>query len=164
MERFVQYLPPANFFGCLFLSQSSWCYRITGMTEFLTMHPAKAEFKRLIELMGWSQTEAGRRLRKTPSAINHLVNPGHRNKPTATMMELLKVIIAKERPGIIDGQTIELKDAGTGAKFDAAQFSLREREIIEGLKKLSVKDQEVVYSVVKALLRVAGWKGGKTKR
>jgi hypothetical protein len=67
MERFVQYLPPANFFGCLFLSQSSWCYRITGMTEFLKMHPAKAEFKRLIELMGWSQTEAGRRLRKTPT-------------------------------------------------------------------------------------------------
>jgi hypothetical protein len=31
------------------------------------MHPAKAEFKRLIELMGWSQTEAGRRLRKTPT-------------------------------------------------------------------------------------------------
>jgi hypothetical protein len=114
--------------------------------------------------MGWSKSETARRLCKSPSAINHLLNPDHPNKPTGTMMELLKIIIAQERPGIIDGQTIELKDAGTGAKFDAAQFSLREREIIEGLKKLSVKDQEVVYSVVKALLRVAGWKGGKTKR
>jgi hypothetical protein len=132
------------------------------MTEFLKMHPAKAEFKRLIELMGWSQTEAGRRLRKTPSAINHLVNPGHRNKPTATMMELLKVIIAKERPGIIDGQTIEVKDAVNGAK--AAQFSLREREIIEGLRKLSVKEQKLVYSVVEALLRVSDLRGGKTRQ
>jgi len=128
------------------------------------MHPGKQEFKRLVELMGWSKSETARRLCKSPSAINHLLNPDHPNKPTGTMMELLKIIIAQERPGIIDGQTIELKDAGIGAKFDAAQFSLREREIIEGLKKLSVKDQEVVYSVVKALLRVAGWKGGKTKR
>jgi hypothetical protein len=33
------------------------------------MHSDKAEFKRLIDLMGWSQTEAGRRLRKTATRI-----------------------------------------------------------------------------------------------
>jgi len=102
--------------------------------------------------MGWSKSEAARRLRKTPSAINHLLNPDHPNKPTGTMMELLKVIIACEHPGIIDGQTSDVKDA--------AQFSLREREIIEGLRKLPAKEQEAVYAVVNALLRVGGRKGG----
>jgi hypothetical protein len=49
-----------------------------------------------------------------------------------------------------------------GAK--AAQFSLREREIIEGLRKLSVKEQKLVYSVVEALLRVSDLRGGKTRQ
>ncbi len=59
------------------------------------MDALKAEFKRLIEIMEWSQTETARRLAKTPSAINHLVNPDHSNKPTQTTLRLLKLIIAQ---------------------------------------------------------------------
>jgi hypothetical protein len=87
------------------------------------------------------------------------LNPDHPNKPIGTMIELLKVIIAHERPGIIDGQAIEGRDAGTGAKPNAVPFSLRERERIEDWRKLSVKDQEAVYAVVEALMRVSGGKG-----
>jgi len=78
-------------------------------------------------------------------------------------MELLRLIIAQERPDLIEGQTREVKDAGTGAKFNAAQLSPREREIIEGLRKLSVKDQEAVFAVIKALLRVTGRRGRKAE-
>ena len=66
------------------------------------MDPEKAEFKRLIDLMEWSQSEAARRLRKTPSAINHLVNPDHPNTPTQTTLQLLKLIIASERPDLFE--------------------------------------------------------------
>jgi len=127
------------------------------------MHAHKQEFKRLVELMGWSKSGAARRLCKTPSAINHLLNPDHPNKPTGTTMELLRHIMAQEGPDQIVGQTNEMKDARTGVKPSATQFSLREQKTIEGLKKLSVKDQEVVYSVVNALLRASrkGRKVGK---
>jgi hypothetical protein len=128
------------------------------------MHPDKQEFKRLVELMGWSKSETARRLHKTPSAINHLLNPDHPNKPTGTMIELFRLIIARERPRLIDGHGVELVDAGTGDKFNVAKLSLTEREIIEGLKKLSVADQEAVHAVVKTLLRLSDRKGGKTSR
>jgi plasmid maintenance system antidote protein VapI len=128
------------------------------------MDPEKAEFKRLIDLMGWSQTEAARRLRKTPSAINHLVNPEHPNQPTQTMMQLLKLIIASERPDLINPQTYELKDAPSGAKAEAAQLSPRERALLERLKQLPPSEQEKVYAVIEALLRASGRKGGKPKK
>jgi hypothetical protein len=118
----------------------------------LKMHPDKAEFKRLIELLGWSQTEAARRLHKTPSAINHLVNPGHPNKPTKTMMELLKLIMARDSPGLVNDQTCELKKAGAGAKPDATRLSPRERKIMDGLKQLPAVEQERVYAVIEALI------------
>ncbi len=128
------------------------------------MDPEKAEFKRLVEIMGWSQTEAARRLHKTPSAINHLVNPDHPNKPTQTMMQLLKLIIASERPDLINAQTFELKESHQGAKPAAIFLSPKERELIESLKQLPAAEQEKVYAVIDALLRPASRKGGKTRK
>ena len=128
------------------------------------MDPEKAEFKRLIELMGWSQTEAARRLRNTPSAINHLVNPDHPNKPTQTMMQLLKLIIASERPDLLNAQTYELKETAQGAKPAVPQLSARERELIEGLKQLPPEEQERVYGVIEVLLRSTARKGGKRRK
>jgi transcriptional regulator with XRE-family HTH domain len=116
------------------------------------MDSEKAEFKRLVELMGWSQTEAARRLYKTPSAINHLMNPDHSNKPTQTTMQLLKLIIASERPELINTQTFELKE-GPLATPEAASLSPREREILVKLKHLPEADQEKVYAIIEALLQ-----------
>jgi plasmid maintenance system antidote protein VapI len=135
-----------------------------SITNIFEMDPEKAEFKRLIELMGWSQTEAARRLRKTPSAINHLVNPDHPNKPTQTMMQLLKLIIASERPDLINAQTYELKETAQGAKPAVPQLSARERELIEGLKQLPPEEQERVYGVIEVLLRSTARKGGKRRK
>jgi hypothetical protein len=128
------------------------------------MDPEKTEFKRLIDLMGWSQTEAARRLRKTPSAINHLVNPDHPNQPTQTMMQLLKLIIASERPDLINPQTYELKEEPSGAKPEAAQLSPRERELIGRLKQLPFAEQEKVYAVIEAMMPAPGRKDGKQKK
>src|SRR5580658_10408408 len=112
------------------------------------MDPEKAEFKRLIDLMGWSQTEAAKQLRKTPSAINHLVNPDHPNKPTETMMQLLKIIIASERPDLINAKTFELKEEPPGKKPEAASLRPRERELIEKLRQLPPDVQEQIYPVI----------------
>lgn len=123
------------------------------------MDPEKEEFKRLIELMGWSQTEAARRLRKTPSAINHLINADHPNKPTQTMMQLLKLIIASERPDLINAQTYELREEPPKPKPESAQLNKRERDLIEKLKELPASEQEKVYGIIAALLKSMGGKG-----
>ena len=128
------------------------------------MEPEKAELKRLIGLMGWSQTEAARRLRITPSAINHLVNPDHPNKPTQTMMQLLKLIIASERPDLINAQTFELREAPPGAELAATHLSPKERELIEGLKRLPSPEQKKIYAIIEAFLRATGGKGGKQRK
>ncbi len=125
------------------------------------MDAEKAEFKRLMDLMGWSQTEAARRLHKTPSAINHLINPEHPNKPTQTTMQLLKLIIASERPELINSKTFELKE-GPLAAPEAAGLTPREREMLLKLKQLPESEQEKVYAVILALLGTSG-KPGKTK-
>jgi len=131
---------------------------------YFKMNPVKAEFKRLIRLMGWSQTEAARRLRKTPSAINHLLNPDHPNKPSPTTMQLLKIIIDSERPDLIHPRTLALKEAPSGAKGGAIRLSPRERKLIEALQKLPAAEQEKVYAIIDALLKAMGRKGGKAKK
>jgi plasmid maintenance system antidote protein VapI len=128
------------------------------------MDSEKVEFKRLMDLMGWSQTEAARRLRKTPSAINHLVNPDHPNKPTQTMMQLLKLIIASERPDLINAQTFELKDAPNAIKPETASLSAREKELLEKLRQLPPLEQEKVYAIIMALLKTMGAQGAKGGR
>ncbi|HUD45273.1 MAG TPA: hypothetical protein VMR33_00505 [Candidatus Baltobacteraceae bacterium] len=117
------------------------------------MDPLKAEFKRLIEIMGWSQTETAKRLAKTASAINHLVNPDHPNKPTQTTLRLLKLIIARERPDLFGARTFELKE-GAG-KAVPAGLSVKERDLIRRLRQLPRSEQEKVYAVIKSLLNNA---------
>jgi len=136
------------------------CYPITNTK----MDTLKAEFRRLIDLMGWSQTETARRLHKTPSAINHLVNPDHPNQPTLTMMQLLKLIIASERPDLINPQTFELTEAPPGAKLAYHHLTPRDQAVLAGLKKLPADEQEKVYAIIEALLRTIGRKGGKRKK
>lgn len=128
------------------------------------MNAGKAEFKRLVELMGWSQTEAARRLHKTPSAFNHLVNPNHPNKPAQLTLLLLRLIIARERSDLVNAQTCELKETRTKAKPNITRLSPRERKIMESMRQLLPGEQQKVYAVIEALLRATGRKGGKTRR
>ena len=134
------------------------------MSQPFAMDTDKEEFRRLIELMGWSQTEAARRLRKTPSAINHLLNPNHPNKPTQTMMQLLKLIIASERPDLLNPQTYELREEPPGTKPEAASLSPQERELIEKLRQFPPEDQERLYAIIIAMLKSMGGQGGKGKK
>jgi transcriptional regulator with XRE-family HTH domain len=128
------------------------------------MHPDKEDFKRLIEIMGWSQSEAARRLKKTPSAISHLVNPDHPNRPTQTTLLLLKHIIALERPDLTNAQAHESKKAPTRPKPDARRLNSKEWKMMKGLRKLPATDQEMVYAVIKRLLRGTSRNGEKTRQ
>jgi hypothetical protein len=101
-------------------------------------------------------------LRKTPGAINHLVNPDHPNKPTETMMELLRLIIACERPGLVNAQTCESTEGPKGAKPNVMRLSRKERVMIERMRRLPPRELETVYAVMEALLRGTVGKDGKT--
>ena len=126
------------------------------------MDPEKAEFKRLIDLMGWSQSEAARKLYKTPAAVNHLVNPDHPNKPTQTTLQLLKWIIASERPELFE-TAFELKE-GPPSKNDPGRLNAKERGLIEMLRQAAPEEQEKIYAVIKAMLNRGGGKQSKGKK
>jgi hypothetical protein len=117
------------------------------------MNALKAEFKRLIGIMGWSQSEAAKRLGKTPSAINHLVNHDHPNKPTQTTLRLLKMIIARERPDLANLRTVRPKGTAKSAVVSNPQFSTKERGLIRRLRELPIEERERVYAVIGTLLR-----------
>lgn len=126
------------------------------------MDPEKAEFKRLIDLMGWSQSEAARKLYKTPAAVNHLVNPDHPNKPSQTTLQLLKLIIASERPELFEA-AFEIKGGPSTAKGEHFKLSQKERGLIEMLRQASPEEREKIYAVIKAMLNRGG-KPGKGKK
>jgi predicted transcriptional regulator len=129
------------------------------------MDAQKAEFKRLIKSSGWSQTEAAKRLGKTPSAINHLINPDHANKPTQTTLRLLKLIIARERSDLFTARTVGLKGVANSAVNSKAQFSAKERDLIQRLRELTAEEQEEVYTIISTLLLLLRrQKIGKQKR
>jgi transcriptional regulator with XRE-family HTH domain len=114
------------------------------------MDPLKAEFKRLIEIMGWSQTDAASQLGKTPGAISHLVNPDHPNKPTQTTLRLLKLIIARERPDLFTARTFELKKSARNA--DYVHLNAKERDLIRRLRELAKDEREKIFAVIRTML------------
>lgn len=120
------------------------------------MDARKAEFKRLIKIMGWSQTEAAKRLGKTPSAINHLVNPHHTNKPTQTTFRLLKMMIAKESPGRSNTRAVETRETGRGDRAGNTQFTAKERNLIERLRELPARDRDKACEIIRSVLSLAG--------
>jgi plasmid maintenance system antidote protein VapI len=129
------------------------------------MDVLKAEFRRLIEIMGWTQSEAARMLGKSPAAINHLVNPAHPNKPSETTLRLFKLLIASERPELFNARTFELKEASRGVAV--ASLNAKERELIRRLRLLPRYDREKVYAVISTLLDPApkgAGRGGKNKK
>src|SRR5262249_47810626 len=113
------------------------------------MDASKAEFKRLLELSGWSQTEAAEKLGKTPGAINHLLNPDHPNRPPETTLRLMKLLIAREKGGFQDWGEGELKEVLVGA----AQLTARERGLIDRLRGLSREERERIYAVIDTMLQ-----------
>jgi transcriptional regulator with XRE-family HTH domain len=126
------------------------------------MDAQKAEFKRLIKSMGWSQTEAAKRLGKTPSAINHLVNSDHPNKPTESTLRLLKLIIARERPHIIQARTVKLEPVATCVHARDVQMNADERDLIHLLRGLTAKEQKKICAAIRALLLLA--RGRKNRK
>jgi hypothetical protein len=125
------------------------------------MDAQKAEFNRLIKITGWTQTEAAKRLGKTPSAINHLINPDHRNKPTETTMRLLKMLLTRERARVFKTTKVSPKGIAEKATAREERLSVKERDLIHRLRKLSGNEQEKVYAVIRTILLLV--RGRKTR-
>ena len=64
------------------------------------MDPLKKEFTDLLKRTGWNQTEAAERLRITRSAVNHLLNPKHKNRPSDRTLFILKSYVDAIEQGI----------------------------------------------------------------
>jgi hypothetical protein len=77
------------------------------------------------------------------------------------MMQLLKLIIASERPDLINPQTYMLKEEPAQTKLEAGGLSPQERELIEKLKQLPAAEQQKVYSIIFVLLKTLGGENSK---
>jgi hypothetical protein len=113
------------------------------------MNALKLEFKSLITILGWSQSEAAKRLEKTPSAINHLINPNHPNKPTRTTLRLLKLIIARERPDLSKTPPDNSKKAAVDTLICNLILSKEESRMISQVRRLDADDREQVYDIIR---------------
>ncbi len=99
-----------------------------------------------------SQTKAANNLAKTPSAINHLLNPNHPNKPTQTTMRLLELIVARERPQRFNAGSRTSKKTAKSNFAKREEFDARERKLIQRLRKLPAEDQKKVCPVIHSIL------------
>jgi hypothetical protein len=76
-------------------------------------------------------------------------------------MQFLKIIIASERPDLINAHMVELEEGSAATEPETVHLSSKEREIVEGMRRLPSGERQKVYTVMKALLRLGGRKGGK---
>lgn len=60
------------------------------------MDPKKQEFKRLLDLSGWTQAEAARKLELTRGGVNGLVTG--KSVPSQATLKLFRLILESERP------------------------------------------------------------------
>jgi len=82
----------------------------------------------------------------------------------AAALRLLKLIIARERPGLVDSTSSKLKNVPTGGKPDATRLGPREWETLQTMRRLPPNEREKVYAVMQALLGPIGRKAGKTRQ
>lgn len=100
------------------------------------------EFFRLIDMMGWTQAEAARRLHLSEGSISHY-RQGI-GVPRHTTMELLKRITLSEYPQALSpGQIMEAAPP--------YQTSMEASELMDTLRSLSKRDRETVFEVAKFL-------------
>jgi hypothetical protein len=76
-------------------------------------------------------------------------------------MQLLKHIIANERPDLINAYAFEFKEVHAATVPGALHLGSKERDIIESVKQLPPLEREKVYAIIRALLRTIGRKGRK---
>ena len=117
------------------------------------MDPLKAEFTRIVRVMGWSQSETARKLDITPQAVSQIMNPNHPNSPKVTL-QLLKLIAMSEKPEAFNMARMEIK-----AEADAAGPELKddypsaeERELLTALRQADPDHREKIIAMVKLFL------------
>ncbi|HEX4122332.1 MAG TPA: helix-turn-helix transcriptional regulator [Verrucomicrobiae bacterium] len=126
------------------------------------MDAHKAEFKKLVEMMGWSQTQTAMKLGKSPSAINHLLNPDHPNRPTESTLRLLKLVIEHERPDFFKKGALDVRES-SASEAAASRLTAKESRLIQRLRSVRPEEQGKIYAVVATMLSNAPkGKGGKT--
>jgi hypothetical protein len=121
----------------------------------MDMDPLKEEFARLVAIMGWNQSETARQLHMSAAAVSNLMNPNHSNRPRATTLQLLKLIVSGEHPEAIEPRHFKLKGRpGAGATLSVREDYLdaRERKLITDLRRISANDQETLYRVIYAFI------------
>ncbi len=122
--------------------------------------------------MGWTQSEAARRLGVSAAAINHLMNSDHPNKPSKTALQLLKLIVAGEKPDAFNIRTLGSKSAAFGPGVKASDLELKsnyytpeERAILEAMRNAPPEVKKgirlVVNGILEAYAKTISYRKGK---
>jgi transcriptional regulator with XRE-family HTH domain len=104
------------------------------------MDGENAEFIALLKASEWSQAEAARRLRLDRATVSRYMSG--EVKPSAPVLELFKIILQTERPGVLTVAT-EMREQS---------FAEWERKVVEDLRWLHQADRDRVIKALKALV------------
>ncbi|MDX1951490.1 MAG: helix-turn-helix transcriptional regulator [Verrucomicrobiota bacterium] len=104
---------------------------------------------RLIKAVGWSQSEAARVLFVTPSMVNQVVNG--KAEPSISMLQLLKLSIAKERPDLVYGPVAMQQGQTETYKTKPPVLEEWEIDLIGTMRQLSKEERKLLAKNFKSL-------------
>ncbi len=107
----------------------------------------KEEFRQLLKASGWSQAEASRQLRMTPSALSQIVRRNSPVHPSAVSLRLFKLLVWHEKPDALQASIMH---------EDMPGLSQTERQMIRKLRQHSPKEQRKFLRTFVNLLDLAG--------
>jgi transcriptional regulator with XRE-family HTH domain len=115
------------------------------------LDPLNQEFKRLLELSGWSQSQAARELQLTSGAVNQYLS--ETTRPSLTTIKLFKLLLRDASP--LPGSTEPLSQASL-----ASTFGRWEEELLASLRSLPRDEQVRLAEHFKGIADLVAGRGG----
>ena len=112
------------------------------------MDPLKQEFVDILRAIGWSQAETARQLCMTSGAVNQIINPNSTVRPSPTTLRLFKLIVAAERPSVINAKTLELKSKSPAPEG----LSDEEQKLVKTVRRIPPQLQRPAFTAINSVL------------
>ncbi len=105
------------------------------------MQTKAQQFARLIAAAGWSQAEVARRLQITAGAVSQICSG--KTQPRASTLNLLKLLLAREKP-----EALALQERAGMDELEAW-----ESDLLEELRKLPEAQRRFLVQMVKQMVK-----------
>ena len=106
----------------------------------------KQEFRDLLHKSGWTQAEAARQLKMTPSGLSQIVRPNSPVRPSPVTLQLFRLLLLREAPHA----------NGPGpARTDSESTATWEHDLIRELRGIPAKSRQPILRALLAMIAAA---------